>query len=150
MARRNTTTLAAPKRGVFPDEGRLRKRVERHKQLQPPLKRKIVKALQHGGYLATEAAEEAAFHLTDWVVELEELIEVFHRPTWAPSRALDVLMGFVIHAPAHLAAAHRIVMGDPVTDVFEIGAVKGSGRAKRKPGSHSNKKGQGPRSPKSK
>jgi hypothetical protein len=94
----------------------------------------IMQALAHDGFLTKAEAQEAAFHLTDWITELNELNELFSVPRWDTTHAQQVLMSFVVHAQAHLVAAHRIIAGAPVTDVFELGAVKGSGRAKRRPG----------------
>jgi len=95
---------------------------------------KIADALHHGRFLSKAEAKEAAFHLTDWLADLAELDELLNSPTWDAKGVQKALLALTSHASAHLAAAHRIVMGSPVTDVFEIGAVKGSGRAKRKPG----------------
>lgn len=100
----------------------------------PVLHKKIVDALMADGYLSEAAADEAAFHMTDWVADLADLNRLFAKKTWDPVTANEVLNDFVVHAPNHLAAAYRILLGRPLTDVFELGAVKGSGRAKRKPG----------------
>lgn len=88
----------------------------------------------HDGLLDESAAGEAAFHMTDWLADLADLHDLFSREDWEPGYAKEVLMAFLSHAPHHLAAAARIVMDCPVVDVFELGAVKGTGRAKRKPG----------------
>lgn len=95
---------------------------------------RIAEALHRGRFVPKAAAREAAFHFTDWLSDLDDLTELLNSSTWDEASAQKILMAFVSHAPAHMAAAHRIVMGSPVTDVFEIGAVKGSGRPKRKPG----------------
>jgi hypothetical protein len=141
-----TTSMKKRKSGVGEGKGRerdrlfervkgnVRKDVALHNQLAPPVAAKIAKALRHGGRLSKAEAEEAAFHLTDWIVDLHELNELFSAPRWNYARAQRVLTSFVAHVPAHLAAAYRTIMGDPLTDVFEIGAVKGRGRGTRMPG----------------
>lgn len=86
--------------------------------------------------MGKDVAQEFAFHLSDWVVQLRDLWELFASPEPA-SRKKDldrVLYSVLIHAPHHLNAAAFILMGDPVTDCFGLGAVKGSGKGIRKPG----------------
>ena len=41
---------------------------------------------------------------------------------------VDLLYSFLIHVPPHLAAASKLLLGDPVTDVFGVGAVLGDGK----------------------
>lgn len=106
----------------------------RAKTIAHQVAERISVALQHDGLLSKAAAQEAAFHFTDWLDDLAELNELFWSTDWDPKRAQGVLMDFSTHAPAHIAALQLIVAGTPVTDVFEIGAVKGTGRAKRQPG----------------
>ncbi len=80
--------------------------------------RRSRRRLRHGRFLSKAKAREAAFHLTDWLADLAELDERLNSPTWDVEGLQKALLSFTAHAPAHLAAAHRIVMGSPVTDVF--------------------------------
>jgi len=68
---------------------------------------------------------DVAFHLTDWLENLEEWEAFCAAPEeYEDDQELrDMLLLFVAHVPAHLAAAHKMVIGFPVTDVFGIGAV---------------------------
>src|SRR5690554_5196467 len=116
----------------------------KRKSREQQLAERIADALHHGRFLSKAEAKEAAFHLTDWLTDLAELDELLNSPTQDAEGLQKALLAFTSHAPAHLAAAHWIVMGSPVTDVFEIGAVKGSGRAKRRPGAAYTKNGHGP------
>lgn len=115
-------------------EAESRRHVELYNRIAPPIRAKIVTTLLRESRLNKRAAEEAAFHLTDWIVDLRELNALFKKKRWGPVHARKVLMGFVIHAPWHLAAAHRILCREPVIDVFQLGAVLGDGIPKRKPG----------------
>ncbi len=133
--RRAATATKSPDSNLQPDAS-VRRYVARFNALAPPLRAKIVKVLMRGLKMKRPAAEEAAFHLVDWVVDLEDLSRLYTSSRWKQKNAWRVLAGFVAHVPAHLVAAYRIIYDDPVTDIFEIGAVKGTGRAKRKPGSH--------------
>jgi hypothetical protein len=98
------------------------------------LRVRIAAVLMSETALSIEAADEAAFHMTDWLVDLKELVRLYLARKWDSRRAMDVFYGFFVHAPQHLNAAHLILMGYPVTDPFELGAVKGSGRGRRQPG----------------
>jgi hypothetical protein len=73
-------------------------------------------------------ADDLAFHLTDWIVDLEDLHRLFTSRRWNARRAAKVIDGFVAHAPVHLAAAHRLLFDLPLTDTFHVGAVQGTGR----------------------
>ena len=95
------------------------------------LTERVQEALRAGRFLSAIQAKAAAFHLTDWVDELYAVARLFNDPRpWTDREAQAVLLRFVVHASAHVAAAHRIIAGSPVTDVFELGAVQGSGRLK--------------------
>lgn len=121
-------------RAKLPGEERARRRLKIHNDLTPPIRAKIAAALRHGRFLSASEANEAAFHLTDWMTELADLNALFATTKWNPKLARSVLMAFVVHAPDHLAAAHRIIMQQPVTDAFLLGAVRGDGKPKREPG----------------
>lgn len=74
--------------------------------------------------LDESAAKDAAFHLTDWLADLQ----AFHRfctdPYAVPDDQVDdLLRGFLIHVPNHVAAASKLYTGIPVTDIFGIGAT---------------------------
>ncbi len=100
----------------------------------PAARRELARAIETLD-LTANAADEAAFHLLDWADELIDFAAFLRRPGGRPAEdVLDLVMRMVTHAPHHLNAAHRIVMGLPVTDVFGLGAVKGPGRAARKGG----------------
>jgi len=93
----------------------------------------LVLALRHGDLLSDAEARDAAFHLTDWIDDLSKLNKLFATKAWDESEAQQTILAFVAHAPSHLTAAHRIIFGLPVSDVFKIGAVKGTGRRSRTP-----------------
>lgn len=121
-------------RTKLPGEDRAQRRLKKHKELAPPITAKIAAALRHGQFLSASEADEAAFHLTDWMTELADLNALFAKTKWNPKLARSVLMAFVVHVPEHLAAAHRIIMQQPVTDTFLPGAVWGDGKPQRESG----------------
>ena len=80
-------------------------------------------AMEESG-LSKEAAHDVAFHMTDWV----ENLEAFHAFCLRPESLSDeqvsaLLMGFLVHVPNHVAAAGKLFAGIPVADVFGVGAI---------------------------
>jgi hypothetical protein len=73
--------------------------------------------------LGTDRARDLAFHLSDWRSDGAFLIAVSLAPDrFTPDEIADGVMGFLIHAPNHVAAAAKLG-GLPVEDIFGIGAV---------------------------
>lgn len=86
----------------------------------------IFEAMQELGH-PDNVAFDIAFHMADWLANLEKLQEFYENPDkFTKDQTSDILMGFLIHAPHHLAAAGKLITGFPVTDVFKIGAVSES------------------------
>jgi hypothetical protein len=84
----------------------------------------ISSALQASGDFSEVEVRDVAFHMTDWLRELEGLINLYQSPgAFSASETEKILADFLIHAPAHIAAAAKLFTGNPVADVFEIGAV---------------------------
>jgi hypothetical protein len=112
-----------------------RRRIAARERIEGPIRRRIETVLRSELRLSDAAAKEAAFHLLDWIDDLARLHAFFENPRRGSGKEVfDLLLGFVVHVPWHVVAAHRIIMGYPVEDPFELGAVRGSGREKRRPG----------------
>ena len=80
-------------------------------------------ALKDSDMQPTEISD-AAFHMTDWLSDLEEWTLFCDKPESLSSEQIqDLLMGFLIHVPSHVAAASKLVTGIPVTDIFKVGAT---------------------------
>ncbi len=74
--------------------------------------------------LDSASIDEAVFHMTDWLSDLQELNAFFEDPeSLTPEKASELLIDFLVHAPAHIVAASKLVTGFPVSDVFNIGAT---------------------------
>jgi len=81
------------------------------------------KLLATGDWTEAEAAD-IAFHMTDWLTDLEEYYEFCQNPACLSPEAVEkLLIGFVAHVPNHVVAAHKLLMDEPVTDLFGLGAV---------------------------
>ncbi|MFA6044807.1 MAG: hypothetical protein WC718_07475 [Phycisphaerales bacterium] len=85
--------------------------------------------------LGKDAAQELGFHLVDWSGDLYDLGNAIENHEPLTDKELKrLLLSFLVHAPNHINAAAFILLGWPVTDFFDLGAVKGSGKGTRKPG----------------
>jgi hypothetical protein len=84
----------------------------------------IVKAALLEAELPVDVANGAAFHLTDWVEDLEAFVSFCCDPTsYTPEQVNELLLAFLIHAPNHLAAAAKLYADMPVRDVFGVGST---------------------------
>ena len=71
-----------------------------------------------------EEINDAVFHMTDWLNDLKAWHSFCEKPeSLSNDEIQDLLMSFLVHVPAHVAAAGKIVTGLPVQDVFGIGAT---------------------------
>ena len=71
-----------------------------------------------------EHARQLGFHLTDWLSELERFVDFCSAPQSASDgEVAEQISAFLLHAPAHLAAASMLALGQPVADDFDLGAV---------------------------
>ena len=93
------------------------------------IRHRIEQAFAGDGHDA-DTCREIAFHLTDWLGDLEALIALFEQPDAVGDEQLrDAIRRFLLHAPNHLAAASKLVLDIPVEDVFCVGATgEGGGR----------------------
>ena len=74
--------------------------------------------------LPAAAAQDVAFHMTDWLDDLELWAAFCADPEALDDEAAsDLLLQFLIHVPPHVAAASKLYTGLPVTDIFGIGAT---------------------------
>jgi len=74
--------------------------------------------------LSANDAHDFAFHMTDWLEDLEALLKLYNDPTAADSQqAAETLFALLVHVPNHLAAAGKIFTGESVSDVFGVGAT---------------------------
>ncbi|MCL4504236.1 MAG: hypothetical protein M1438_20620 [Deltaproteobacteria bacterium] len=81
-------------------------------------------ALEDFGNLEPEKIGDVAFHLTDWLTDLERLHKFYSSPDLLSREQVQrLLIDFLVHVPAHLAAASKIITSFPVADVFEVGAT---------------------------
>jgi hypothetical protein len=81
-------------------------------------------ALADFGIESDELRHYITFHMTDWLDELNSYSHFCADPSsFESSDAQSLLLQFLTHVPNHLAAASKLLLGIPVTDVFDVGAV---------------------------
>jgi len=87
----------------------------------------IEKALDTEFESDPKRAFDIAFHMTDWLGDLQRLCDFYQNPDKTSSSEIDdILRDFLIHVPNHVAAAGVLLNGTPVSDVFQVGAVEAS------------------------
>ena len=85
----------------------------------------IQNALEQQQYGSADLRREIAFHMTDWLEELEGWTAFCSSPDGFDSDAITKLLtGFLVHVPNHVAAASKLMTGIPVSDIFDVGAVE--------------------------
>ena len=91
------------------------------------IRKTLEKALEECEYSPEECRSDIAFHMTDWLNDLEEWNQFCQSPEKFKSEAVEeLLMKFLIHVPNHLAAASKLMLDIPVTDIFKVGATSES------------------------
>jgi len=74
-----------------------------------------------------EVISDVVFHMTDWLSDLKEWTSFCENPeSLSVDELQNLLMNFLVHVPAHVVAAGKLVTGFPVGDVFGVGATLAS------------------------
>jgi hypothetical protein len=77
--------------------------------------------------LSIAMARDVAFHLTDWLDDLNAFVMFCHDPDAHTPEQIDaMLLALLQHAPNHVAAAAKLYADFPVSDIFGVGAVAAS------------------------
>ena len=83
----------------------------------------IKNALIESGEYKVESAKDIAFHMTDWINDMIELSNLYSSPDSYNSKQIEnLLLKYLLHVPNHLAAAHKLLTSEPLTDVFGVDA----------------------------
>jgi len=62
--------------------------------------------------------------MTDWLDDLRSYYEFCEAPHGKSTEAAEeMLIAFLLHVPNHVAAASKLLLNIPVTDVFGVGAT---------------------------
>ncbi len=72
-----------------------------------------------------QARRAFAFHMVDWNEDAARIVALHLYPErFTNEEVWAIVFNIVIHAPNHLAAAAKLI-GEPVTDVWNLGALDG-------------------------
>jgi len=71
------------------------------------IRKNIETSLQSSGNYDNNTCKDIAFHMTDWLNDLEELCQFYQNPE-AYKTPREMLMKFLIHVPGHLVEAARL------------------------------------------
>lgn len=85
------------------------------------IQEKITKAFQEIAE-TKNIAHDIGFHLTDWMKDLQELVELYSNIENASSDEItDFAYRFLAHVPNHLNAAKKLSGMGKVEDIFQSG-----------------------------
>ncbi len=91
------------------------------------IRQAIEDALEADGFTSAKVRRDIGFHMTDWLSDLEEWTAYCQAPdSLNADQAIELLTRFLLHVPNHLAAASKLATGEPVTDIFGVGATSES------------------------
>lgn len=66
-----------------------------------------------------QCQDDFVFHMTDWIHDLQQLVEVVEHPErFTPSAAGEIIAGFLFHATWHIRAAARLLLDFKPEDIF--------------------------------
>jgi hypothetical protein len=65
-----------------------------------------------------EIKDEFIFHMTDWLMDLQALMELYEQPEQSKDKAASTISGFLYHVIPHLNAAGRLLL-DRIPDPFK-------------------------------
>lgn len=73
-------------------------------------------------------ADNVAFHMTDWLEDLDAYVRFCADPgKLSDAEVSQLLTNLLVHVPNHVAAAAKLYTGVPVTDIFGVGAISEDG-----------------------
>ena len=88
------------------------------------IRKGIQQSLAESGIAPAELRKDIAFHMTDWLDDLFLFNQFCENPSSFDSEAINhALVIFLTHAPNHLAAASKLFLDIPVTDIFNVGST---------------------------
>ena|ERR1700742_146227 len=88
------------------------------------VRERITAAFLHSG-LAENAAQQIAFHMTDWEEDLEQIQRMYSQVHEISDDELrELIISFLTHVPNHVAAAKKLIGLGPIEDIFEVGVLE--------------------------
>ncbi len=89
------------------------------------IKTRIQEVFQEAGE-CEKVAHDIGFHLTDWMKDLKEIVELYSNINDADSGEItSFTYRFLAHVPNHLNAAMKLSGMGKVEDIFNVGIFEG-------------------------
>ncbi|HEY8559881.1 MAG TPA: hypothetical protein VIL74_05730 [Pyrinomonadaceae bacterium] len=89
--------------------------------LDEALVRQRIKAAFDEMSATKSVSSDIAFHLTDWVSDIEDLIKIYSNiEKLSNDEITSFIYKFLAHVPNHLNAATKLSGLGPIKDVFEV------------------------------
>jgi hypothetical protein len=86
---------------------------------------RIAEVARRDAGLPDAVADDVAFHMTDWLEDLEAYVRFCAHPNkMSDEDVSELLSDLLVHVPNHVAAASKLYTGVPVTDIFGVGATE--------------------------
>jgi hypothetical protein len=105
------------------------------KKIDPEAVRaRICRVVQREAELPEAVANDVAFHMTDWIKDLETYARFCATPgRMSDKEVAELLTDFLVHVPNHVAAASKLYTDITVSDVFGVGATCHKGNQPSRP-----------------
>ncbi|XHX77577.1 MAG: hypothetical protein RBJ76_24585 [Stenomitos frigidus ULC029] len=82
---------------------------------------KIASAFASDG-VPTETARDIAFHMTDWLSDLEAMTKLWEQADQMSDDEIgELVYAFLCHVPEHVAAAAKLSDCGSIRDIFDVG-----------------------------
>ena len=89
------------------------------------IRQRLKNVLETEGYDDETKIHDIVFHMTDWLGDLERWSAFCREPeTLTDDEVIELLFDFLIHVPNHVAAASKLAVDRPVSDIFNVNAVE--------------------------
>lgn len=89
------------------------------------VRERIQEAIQHTSELTASESADVAFYMTDWLGDLDRLVQFYSAPEQFSDQEIHrLLVNFLVHVPNHVAAGAALLADCPVSDIFQVGAVR--------------------------
>ncbi|MCO6512742.1 MAG: hypothetical protein J5I65_18310 [Aridibacter famidurans] len=80
-----------------------------------------IKASLEDWELEPGVIDDIAFHMTDWLEDLDKWHRFCSDPASLTNKeTANLLMDILIHVPPHIAAARKLMMGMAMEDIFGV------------------------------
>ena len=87
------------------------------------IENRVLEALKKSKIYSIKDCKEIAYHMTDWLDGLEKIIEIFTLKKISNNEIIDRMCYFLSEATENIAAASKLMIDQPVSDIFDVGSI---------------------------